>query len=329
MANAQMDEKKLLVEEEIRGERLDKYLAGAELGLTRERLKNLIKQGHVLVNGAKAKGPSVKINAGDELRVTLPEPESYDVEAEDIPLDILFEDEQVLVLNKPAYMVVHPAPGNWSGTLVNALLHHCGESLKGIGGVQRPGIVHRLDKDTSGVMVIAKTEAASLSLTTQFSDHSIERRYRAIVWGRPTPLVGKVDAPIGRHPNARTKMAVVQGPNGKRACTHYKVLKSFGPADKPLASLVECRLETGRTHQVRVHMTSLGHPLVGDAVYGPKRKMDYGAEAPFPRQALHAFSLEFEHPISYKRLKFESPLPHDMEALLRFLETSAEKAYNK
>lgn len=316
-----MDEKNILVEEEIKGERLDKYLASLDLGLTRERLKSLIKQGQVEVDGVPAKGPSQKIQTGCRIKVELPEPESYDVEAEDIPLHILFEDAHVLVINKPAGMVVHPAPGNWSGTLVNAILHHCGDDLKGIGGVERPGIVHRLDKDTSGVMVVAKTEEASLSLTKQFADHSIDRRYRAIVWGRPTPLIGSVDAPLGRHPNARTKMAIVHGPQGKRACTHYKTLQSFGPAKKPLASLVECRLETGRTHQVRVHMTSLGHPLIGDAVYGPKRKLDYKSDTPFPRQALHALSLEFDHPIMPERLKFQIEPPHDMQLLLRFLET--------
>lgn len=321
MAKHLMDEKKILVKEEIKGARLDKYLADQDLGLTRERLKSLIKQGHVQVNGTKAKGPSQKINSGDALVLRLPEAETYDVEAEDIPLHILFEDDHVLVINKPTGMVVHPAPGNWSGTLVNAILHHCGDSLKGIGGVERPGIVHRLDKDTSGVMVVAKTEKASLSLTTQFADHSIDRRYHAVVWGRPTPLIGKVDAPLGRHPNARTKMAIVQGPGGKRACTHFRTLKSFGSAKKPLASLVECKLETGRTHQVRVHMTSIGHPLVGDAVYGPRRKLEYQPDAPFPRQALHALSLEFDHPVSGERLKFQSEPPHDMQMLLRFLET--------
>lgn len=301
-------------------ERLDKALAEQDLGLTRVRIQALIKDSQVLVNGKPAITPSQKVSAGDRLIITIPPPEPLEVEAEDIPLKILFEDEHVLVLNKPAGLVVHPAPGNYQGTLVNALLHHCGKDLSGIGGVQRPGIVHRLDKDTSGVMIVAKSDKASQSLTTQFAEHSIERQYRAVVWGRPTPLLGSIDAPIGRHPSNRIKMAVVGPTQGKRARTHYKVEQSFGPLEKPIASLVTCRLETGRTHQVRVHMAHIGHPLIGDTVYGARRKLSLDDGTVFPRQALHAAVLGFEHPVTGERLTFESPLPNDMHQLVKRLE---------
>lgn len=301
-------------------ERLDKALAEQDLGLTRVRIQALIKDTQVLVNDTPARTPSQKVGAGDRLVITIPPPEPLEVEAENIPLKILFEDEHVLVLDKPAGLVVHPAPGNYQGTLVNALLHHCGKDLSGIGGVQRPGIVHRLDKDTSGVMIVAKSDKASQSLTAQFAEHSIERQYRAVVWGRPTPLLGSIDAPIGRHPSNRIKMAVVGASQGKRARTHYKVEQSFGPLEKPIASLVTCRLETGRTHQVRVHMAHIGHPLIGDMVYGARRKLNLDDGATFPRQALHAAVLGFEHPVTGERLTFESPLPNDMHQLVKRLE---------
>ncbi|MFZ5609268.1 MAG: RluA family pseudouridine synthase [Pseudomonadota bacterium] len=302
-------------------QRLDKALASAGLELSRQRLQGLIRQGAVEVNGTAARSPSAKVGAGDVLTLVVPAAAPARIAGEAIALDILYEDAHILVLDKPAGMVVHPAPGNPAGTLVNALIAHCGPALSGIGGVARPGIVHRLDKDTSGVMVVAKSDAASQALTKAFATHSIERVYAAVLWGRPTPLIGIVDAALGRHPSARIKMAVARHGQGKPARTHYKVERSFGPAARPVASLVSCRLETGRTHQVRVHMASLGHPLIGDPVYGRRRALSLADGRPFARQALHARRLAFDHPITHERLTFESPLPNDMIQLIKYLET--------
>ncbi|RME66248.1 MAG: RluA family pseudouridine synthase, partial [Alphaproteobacteria bacterium] len=233
------------------------------------------------------------------------------------------EDADLIVLDKPAGLVVHPAPGHHGGTLVNALLAHCSGRLSGIGGVERPGIVHRLDKDTSGVMVVAKSDAAHRDLAAQFAVHAIERAYTAVVWGRPTPLVGRVEGAIARHAHERKKMAVVAGARGRAAVTHYRVEQAFGPAAKPLAARVACRLETGRTHQVRVHMASIGHPLIGDRAYGGGRTLGLSAMRHFPRQALHAQRLGFRHPVSGRAMAFAAPLPADMAALLAAL--AAEK----
>lgn len=318
---AMSDMKKIVLGPDVARERIDKAIVATQHELTRQRIQALIKDGAVQINGVQAKSPSQKVSAGDIIELQIPEPEPYELLAENIPLTILYEDEHVIVVDKPAGLVVHPAPGNWGGTLVNALLYHCGDQLRGIGGVQRPGIVHRLDKETSGVMIAAKSDKASQSLTRQFADHTIERTYKAIVWGRPTPLVGIIDKPIGRHPHNRTKMAVVSSSAGKQAKTHYKVIKTYAEKSRSPASLVECKLETGRTHQVRVHMSQMGHALVGDPVYGGRRKLEIPDLGAFARQALHAASLVFEHPVTFKRLKYESEPPNDMQELISFLET--------
>ena len=296
------------------GERLDRALADALPGLSRERLKALLKAGAVRGPEGVERQPSRRVVAGERLTVTVPAPVPDRARPEDIPLSILHEDEEVIVVDKPAGLVVHPAAGNPDGTLVNALLHHCGGSLSGIGGVSRPGIVHRLDKDTSGVMVAAKTAAAHMALAAQFAAHSVERRYVAIVRGRPVPPAGRLTGPIGRSPKNRKKMAVVDAGRGKPAVTHYRTVKTYEEA-----SLVECRLETGRTHQVRVHMADLGFPLLGDPVYGgkgPKTLQDLLKTLSFSRQALHAKHLQFEHPSAKESLSFESALPADMQELI-------------
>ncbi len=296
---------------EAGGWRLDRALAEAVPTLSRERLKVLINSGAVADStGGLARDPSRKAEAGAMFRIAVPIPAPAHNEAQDISLSIAFEDEHLIVVDKQAGLVVHPAAGNLDGTLVNALLHHCGGSLSGIGGVARPGIVHRIDKDTSGLMVAAKTDRAHAGLAKQFADHSIDRRYKAIVSGRPTMLEGKVDAPLARSATNRKKIAIV--PGGKRAVTHYRMLQALSDA-----ALVECRLETGRTHQVRVHMASIGHPLLGDPVYGRTKH----AHKPvletlnFHRQALHAARLGFIHPITSIALSFESEMPADMQEL--------------
>jgi 23S rRNA pseudouridine1911/1915/1917 synthase len=271
--------------------------------------------------------------------LTLPPPAPIAAEPEAIPLDIVFEDEHLVVIDKPAGLVVHPAPGAPAGTLVNALLHHLGESLSGIGGRLRPGIVHRIDKDTSGLLVVAKTDAAHQGLAAQFAAHSIERRYLALVWGAPDPAsrrlanlrgiswepggVLRIEGRIGRHPGDRKRMTVLNG-NGKAAVTRARVLERFGPDAEPDAALVECRLETGRTHQIRVHLAFAGHPLLGDAVYG--RRRGRGPVAGFPRQALHAATLGFLHPVTGAALRFEAPLPADLDDLLANLRRSRAPA---
>jgi 23S rRNA pseudouridine1911/1915/1917 synthase len=259
--------------------------------------------------------PSRKSRLGETFHVAVPAPAPAHNEAQDIPLTIAFEDEHLIVVDKPAGLVVHPAAGNLDGTLVNALLHHCGGSLSGIGGVARPGIVHRIDKDTSGLMVAAKTDRAHEGLAKQFADHSIDRRYLAVTGGRPMPAAGKVDAPLARSPSNRKKVAIVAG--GKRAVTHYRIVQPLRDA-----ALVECRLETGRTHQVRVHMASIGHALLGDPVYGRAKPAHRAVldRLAFHRQALHAARLGFVHPVTRTALSFDSAMPADMQELFSHLD---------
>jgi 23S rRNA pseudouridine1911/1915/1917 synthase len=298
------------------GWRLDRALAAAAPTLSRERLKALIRGGAVELAGALVRDPATKVKGSEALRIAVPEPRPARNEAQDIPLIVVFEDEHLLVVDKPAGLVVHPAAGNLDGTLVNALLHHCGGSLSGIGGVARPGIVHRIDKDTSGLLVVAKTDVAHEGLAKQFAAHSIDRRYLAIVDGVPTRSGGSIDAPLARSATNRKKIAIVEGSRGKRAVTHWRRLKPMRDA-----ALVECRLETGRTHQVRVHMASIGHPLLGDPVYGRAGKGNAKLlkELGFHRQALHAAELGFTHPVTKDRLSFASPMPSDMQELFKAL----------
>jgi 23S rRNA pseudouridine1911/1915/1917 synthase len=297
------------------GWRLDRALAAAVPTLSRERLKALISSGRVTGPAGLVRDPAAKALAG-AYQVSVPEPAPAHNEAQDIALDIVFEDDHLLVVDKPAGMVVHPAAGNFDGTLVNALLHHCAGRLSGIGGVARPGIVHRIDKGTSGLLVVAKTDRAHEGLAAQFAKHSIDRRYLAIVAGLPGPREGKVDAPLARSSANRQKMAIVEGSRGKRAVTHYKVLRPLTES-----ALVECRLETGRTHQVRVHMTSLGHPLLGDPAYGRTKSAhrELLKRLHFERQALHAAELGFIHPVTGEALSFKSAVPSDMQELLSAL----------
>lgn len=299
------------------GWRLDRALAAALPTLSRERLKALISSGRVTApDGALVRDPASKAVAGGTYRVSVPEPAAAHNEAQDIALEIVFEDEHLLVVDKPAGMVVHPAAGNFDGTLVNALLHHCAGRLSGIGGVARPGIVHRIDKDTSGLLVVAKTDVAHEGLAAQFARHSINRRYLAVVAGLPNPASGSVDAPLARSPANRKKMAVVEEGRGKRAVTHYRLIEPLRAS-----SLVECRLETGRTHQVRVHMASIGHALIGDPVYGrtPSALRELLKRQGFARQALHAAELGFLHPATGQSLSFQSAVPSDMQELLSAL----------
>lgn len=297
----------LPINEELKGTRLDKALSDYLDGVSRSYLQKLIKEGYVTVNDRPEKA-SFKLNVQDRVMVTLPDEEPVDILPEDIPLDILYEDPELLVVNKPKGMVVHPSAGHSSGTLVNALLYHCSGQLSGINGVQRPGIVHRIDKDTTGALVVCKTDLAHQSLAAQLKEHSITRRYRAVVHHNIREDEGTVDAPIGRHPVDRKKMAVNYR-NGKRAVTHYRVLERFGDY-----TYIECRLETGRTHQIRVHMSHIGHPLLGDEIYGP-------AKCPFrlQGQCLHAMVLGFLHPVTGEYLEFTAPLPEYFEQLLRKL----------
>ena len=299
------------------GWRLDRALAAALPTISRERLKALISSGEVRgPEGVQVRDPAAKAQPGRSYEVRVPEPKPAHNEAQDIALEIVFEDEHLLVVDKPAGMVVHPAAGNLDGTLVNALLHHCAGRLSGIGGVARPGIVHRIDKGTSGLLAVAKTDVAHEGLSAQFARHSIERRYLAVVAGLPNPPSGSVDAPLARSSANRQKMAIVAQGRGKRAVTHYRLLTPLREA-----ALVECRLETGRTHQVRVHMTSLGHPLLGDPAYGRSRiaHRELLNQLDFKRQALHAAGLGFVHPVTRQSLSFESALPSDMQELFSAL----------
>jgi len=294
------------------GWRLDRALADAIPTLSRERLKSLIRSGAVDASGTLVRNPAVKVRGDESFRVAVPDPEPAHNEPQDIPLRVVFEDEHLLVVDKPAGLVVHPAAGNRDGTLVNALLHHYGGSLSGIGGVARPGIVHRIDKDTSGLLVVAKTDVAHVGLAKQFAAHSIERRYLAIVSGVPRVVAGTVDAALARSSANRKKIAIVEPGRGKHAITHWRRLTVLRDA-----ALVECRLETGRTHQVRVHMASLGHPLLGDPAYGRAGKVHRKLldELNFHRQALHATELGFIHPVTKHRLSFASAMPADMQEL--------------
>jgi 23S rRNA pseudouridine1911/1915/1917 synthase len=329
------DDVKVLTAGETAEGRLDAWLAsGLDGALSRSRIKSLIEQGAVSVNGLVSAEPKRKIQPGDRVVVSLPEPDDAEPSGENIPLEILYEDSDVIVLVKPAGLVVHPGAGNWSGTLVNALIHHCGDSLSGIGGVRRPGIVHRLDKDTSGVMVAAKNDLAHRGLAAQFADHgkttSLERAYHAIVWGTPSSRRGTIDAPLGRAAD-RVRRAVVKpgGADARHAVTHYDVVEKYhqAPDGTALAASVQCRLETGRTHQIRVHMAHIGHPLIGDPDYGAafRNKVNRlpasvrSAVASFPRQALHAYLLQFEHPVNKAILRYETPLPDDLKQLTEAL----------
>ena len=301
---------------DLAGWRLDRALAAAVPTLSRERLKALVRSGALQAGGAAVRDPSAKVRGDEHFLLSVPEPEPAHNEPQDIPLPIVFEDQHLLVVDKPAGLVVHPAAGNFDGTLVNALLHHCAGQLSGIGGVARPGIVHRIDKDTSGLLVVAKTDVAHEGLAKQFAAHSVERRYMAIVSGVPLTTEGIVDAPLARSSANRKKIAIVAGGRGKRAVTHWRKLENLRDA-----ALVECRLETGRTHQVRVHMASIGHPLVGDPVYGRSRKShrELLKELGFHRQALHAATLGFVHPVTKHRLSFESAMPPDLQELFSAL----------
>ncbi len=320
-----------LVDETSTGLRLDRFLAIQLPLISRSRLKQLIKQGEVSLNGAKIEEPNYRVKPADKIVVNSPPPATALPQAQDIPLDVIFEDAHLIVINKPPGLVVHPAAGNWDGTLVNALLAHCGDTLSGIGGVKRPGIVHRLDKDTSGLMVIAKTDLAHTRLSEQFAAHGkdgkLERAYKTLVWARPRHTRGLVNAPLGRKPNNRLKQAVLKS-GGRQSVTHYEVLQEFIEGEKgPLLSLVRCVLETGRTHQIRVHMAHIGCPVVGDETYGSGfktrvQKLPQSAQhhlETLKRQALHAHLLGFEHPTTREKLRFESELPQDFIALLNSL----------
>lgn len=324
--------------------RLDKAIARdvpADANLSRSRLAKLIAEGSVVVNGKPALDQKAKIAEGASVVITVEQPVDSHLVAEDIPLDVIYEDDDLIVINKPVGMVVHPAPGSPSGTLVNALMHHCGDSLSGIGGEKRPGIVHRIDKDTSGLLVVAKSDAAHHGLAKQFEAHTVERYYRCLVYGVPdandprlrgikgtnfeTGNILKLTTQLARHKHDRQRQAVLFH-GGRHAVTRARTVARFGTP--PVIALMECWLETGRTHQIRVHMAHAGHGLVGDATYGGKRKLARSALAEplaeavkaFPRQALHAAVLGFEHPVSGEEIRFEAPLPEDMAALLELLE---------
>ena len=302
---------------EAAGARLDKTLAEHVEDLSRARIQALMAQGLISLRGAVLTDASAKALAGD-YQILIPPPAPADPQPEAIPLSILYEDADLIVVEKPPGMAVHPAPGNETGTLVNALLHHCGASLSGIGGVARPGIVHRIDKETSGVLVAAKSDAAHQGLSKLFATHDIDRVYVALVRGAPTPVSGTIQSRLGRSTHDRKKIAVLKT-GGREAITHYRTERTFGPPTKPTAARISCQLETGRTHQIRVHMASKGTPCLGDPVYGsgppagPVREAV--AEAGLKRQALHAAVLGFVHPVTGERLRFESPLPADMAQL--------------
>jgi 23S rRNA pseudouridine1911/1915/1917 synthase len=318
----------ILVPSDQAGQRLDRVLASLLPDLSRSRLESLIDQGAVTRGGATIKDANHRVKGGESYDIAVPEAVPARPRGQDIPLTVVYEDKDLIVIDKPAGLVVHPAAGNPDGTLVNALIAHCGESLMGIGGELRPGIVHRLDKDTSGLLVAVKTERAMASLAKQFANHTIERAYHAVVWGSPRLGDGVIEGQIGRNPFDRKRMAVLRG-GGKLARTRYRVIERFGPDARPFASLVECRLETGRTHQIRVHLTHLGHPLIGDPSYGrarqaprpktPAETVAFAAAADFSRQALHAYVLGFQHPTLHKTMRFESPWPSDFALLVQAL----------
>ncbi|MCZ2328904.1 RluA family pseudouridine synthase [Bartonella sp. F02] len=315
------------------GQRIDQWFVKQYPDeLSRSRLQTLIREGHLTIDGHPVKEPKTKLKANQLIELTIPVLHDAKPVGEAIALDILFEDDHIIVINKPAGLVVHPGNGNWTGTLVNALIYHCGESLSGIGGVKRPGIVHRLDKNTSGVMVIAKSDFAHKSLSAQFADHGrtgvLDRRYHALIWGSPHHNKTTIDTFLSRSPYDRTKRIVVhkEHTGAKRAITHFSLLEKYGACANgaPVASLLECRLETGRTHQIRIHMAHIGHPLIGDTVYGNAFKTKSNifnsiikdTIDQFNRQALHATSLVFEHPIKNEVMSFSSSLPKDMAELI-------------
>ena len=305
-----MEMRTLQPNKEDAGKRVDAWLAAQELGLTRSAVQRLLEEGSICCEG-RPLSKNYKLTGTETVEITLPRPEAVDIVPQDIPLDVVFEDEHVVVVNKPVGMVVHPAPGHPDGTLVNALLHHCGTSLSGINGQLRPGIVHRIDRDTSGLIIVAKNDAAHLGLAEQLQDHSLARTYLAVAVGGFREDEGTVDAPIGRHPVDRKKMSVDRK-NGRRAVTHWQVLERYNGY-----TLIMCRLETGRTHQIRVHMASIGHPLLGDVVYGAKK--------PWPGltgQCLHAKKLRFVHPATHQPVEVECPLPDWFEAVLEKLRKS-------
>ena len=303
----------ILLRADQEGERLDQFLSRSVEGLTRSAAQRLLEEGRVLLNGRPAK-KNARPSPGDRVELTLPDPEPVDILPQPIPLDVVYEDADVIVVDKPVGMVVHPAPGHPDGTLVNALLYHCGDSLSGINGALRPGIVHRIDRDTSGLIIAAKNDAAHLALAEQLQDHSLYREYEAVCVGGLREDQGTVDAPIGRHPVDRKKMCVDR--EGRRAVTHWRVLARY-----PGHTHIQCRLETGRTHQIRVHMASIGHPLLGDTVYGSKKPVPGLAG-----QCLHARRLSFLHPRTGERLTVECPLPDWFTAILRRLGGGAPRA---
>ncbi len=331
--------KSIVIAADEAGDRLDRALAAHVPELSRTRLKALIEAGSVVVDGHTIRDPAHRVNSGTVIRVELPPPEPAKPTGEVIPLDVVYEDDDLIVINKPKGLVVHPAAGHWSGTLVNALIAHCGDSLSGIGGERRPGIVHRLDKDTTGLMVVAKNDRAHRALAEQFASHGrdgepFERGYLAFVWGAPPRPRGTIEAPIDRHPKARDRMAVRDG--GREAVTHWQVIKRYagaagrrtgkgktGDAGQPVASLLACQLETGRTHQIRVHLAAAGHPLLGDAAYGTGFRtkaalLSAGAQAALAalgRQALHAHMLTIKHPTTGEILRFRAELPPDLARL--------------
>ncbi len=298
------------ITEEHAGNRIDKALSAINSDWSRTHLQNWLKDSLVLVNEKKVK-PNYKVKTGDVVTINEPEPEELDVVAEDLQLDIVYEDKDVLVVNKPSGMVVHPAPGHPTGTIVNGLMYHC-KDLSGINGVLRPGIVHRIDKDTSGLLMVAKNDLAHVSLVNQLVEKSVTRVYTALVHGHIPHDNGTIDAPIGRDKRERQSMAIVD--DGKHAVTHFKVLERYGEF-----TLVECRLETGRTHQIRVHMKYIGYPLAGDPKYGPKKTIDFSG------QALHAGTIGFEHPVTGEYKEFHQPLPEDFQALISKMRNSVDK----
>ena len=306
-----MSREELYITEETRGTRLDLVLSAGLEDYSRSFIQKLFEKGAVTVNGQICTSKKYKCCEGDLVEIEIPAPEKLEAEAEDIPIDVVYEDADLLVVDKPAGMVVHPAPGNYTGTLVNALMYHCGDQLSSINGVIRPGIVHRIDKDTSGLLVVAKTDKAHTGLARQLEEHSINRIYRAIVYSNIKEDEGTVDAAIGRDPKNRLRNAVIrEGMPGyesaKSAVTHYRVLERFGKY-----TYIEAKLETGRTHQIRVHMAYIKHPLLGDELYGPNRNKE-GAR----RQMLHAGVLGFVHPVTGEYMEFESPLPEDFRKVL-------------
>lgn len=328
----------LLVPENMDGSRLDRCLAAVHQELTRTRLQHLIRSGYVKIDDVMCTDPGQRIRSGQHIAVDVPEPEAAEPAPEDIPLAVVYEDAHLIVIDKPAGLVVHPGAGHGSGTLVNALIAHCGASLSGIGGVKRPGIVHRLDKDTSGLLVVAKTDAAHQGLSAQFAAHGsdgrLQRTYLALVWGVPGRPVGVVDLPLKRDAANRLKFSPARTGSGRHAVTHYRVAETYsGPDGGTVASLLAITLETGRTHQIRVHMASIGHPLLGDAVYGKGFRTRaarlsapaQGALEALGRQALHAAELGFEHPANGRKLFFTSKIPADFHRLLAALQAGSKK----